>query len=41
MYPTCEAFDAERLAQGKPEAVEYHTEILIGLVKAAIRDAAK
>jgi hypothetical protein len=37
MYPTCEAFDVEVLAQGKLEAVEYPSEI--GLVKAAIRGA--
>jgi hypothetical protein len=31
----------ERLAQGKLEAIEYPSEIGVGLVKAAIRDAGK
>jgi hypothetical protein len=37
-YPACEAFDVEQLAQGKLVVTEYPTNILVGLVKAAIRD---
>jgi hypothetical protein len=38
-YPACEAFDVEQLAQGKLEAMEYPSEVVVGLVKAAIRDS--
>jgi hypothetical protein len=41
MFPVCKAFDVEQLGKDKLLAVEYPNEIVIGLVKTAIRDAAR